>query len=616
MVKWPSKKWQRRDYLAAAGLAGISGLAGCSETDETNTTNNDETTSNTSATTDANQEDGESSPGEENEQQPRLTVQDSLISTDQVVIGTEITVTTTIENTGNAPGEFDIELTLGDKRKQLSVELNPGEIKDISASASPMTVGEKDILLNNKRLDTIEIVPVASEDDRTVGAHYFSWYGTGQHTWRDGEWSLESPHTPTLGNYDVKNKDIIEQHIDWCHYAGVQWLNAVWNGPGAADDIALTNAVLDHPRADELDWSVMIATSKSTFNVETLPVDMDDSENQQRLTDLLNYMKEEFLNYDFYKTIDDRPVIYLYTSNSFTGDVVAAFEQSFRQAGIDPYFIIDLGPFSIDTVALSEIADAVTAYNPYNSQDNIEEVFLDQMESLYRSWYLTTEVTDHDVVPTVIPGYNDSEITHVERNNSVLELSTDRYANACEVGHKYAEGPIFVTAFNEWYESTFIEPSEEFGTSFLEITADKLAVDEWESPITEGIMVTLSFEKTVPATELAPGTDDERDLTMRVYELSIFNEGEKVREINVGGPEDGIDFLQGYFASESDSNGETARWLGNQTTSTLFFNDISEIDRIEIIGWAGTEMEVSATVDDELLGKTQVMTQRNRYTIG
>jgi hypothetical protein len=646
MVGQSDRRLSRRAYLAVTSLVGIGGLAGCSGTDDSPDTptseespTEQETTQDTEAEnvespsseqddetpsneqddeTESSGEDNESSSSEDDEPEPRLAVQESSIPSTQLEIGTNLTVTAGIENVGDAHGAFDVEIMIVDDRKQVSVELDPGEREDISVSGTPMTVGRGDILLNDERLGTVEVVPVASESDRTVGAHYFSWYGRHPHTWRDGEWSLESPYTPTLGNYDARDPDVIEQHIDWCHYAGVQWLNAVWTGPDTPIDKNLKNHILTHPRANELEWSIfydtLIINNLSDDDVSS--VDLSDDETATRLKDHIAYVADEYFGREYYKTIDDRPVFYTWLGGSYVGDPAAVFTEAFDEAGVDPYFIVGTGRTRFEAIELSEIADAITTYNPYTPRPDIEDVFLDEMESTYRSWYLTADVTGHDIIPTVIPGFNDSEITHVERDNPVLELSTDRYQNACDVGHKYAEGPIFVTAFNEWYESTFIEPSEEFGTSLLEITADSLAVSDWESPIADGSMVTLSFETVVPATEIAPGTDDPRNLTMRVYELSVFTDGEERLTVDVGASEAGIDFVQGYFGTETESNGKTARWFGGQPDSTVFLEGIAEIDRLEMTGWAGTEMDVTVTVDETVLGTTQVTDQFDTYTIG
>lgn len=612
-----NRTWWRRDYLTTAAVLGISALAGCNQSDDPSDTTGDEPTTEPATTADADHEADDLSTEEEDDQQPRLAVRDSSIDSTQLVIGTELTVTAVIENVGTEPAEFDVELVLVDERKTVTVDLEPGERQDISASATPMTVGDGTVSLNDERLGTVDVVPVASETDRTVGAHYFSWYGRDPHTWQGGEWSRESPYTPTLGNYDARDADVIEQHIDWCHYAGIQWLNAVWTGPGSPIDQNLKNHILTHPRADELEWSIFYDTLiiHDLSDDGTSAVDLSDEDTATTLKDHIAYVADEYFDRSYYKTIDGRPVFYTWLGGAYVGDPVSVFSEAFDAAGVDPYFIVGTGGQSIDAVELSEIADAVTTYNPYSPREDIEAVFLDEMESTYRSWYLAAEQTGHDVIPTVIPGFNDSELTHVERDNPVLELSTDRYANACEIGHKYAEGPIFVTAFNEWYESTFIEPSEQFGTSFLEITADSLAVEDWESPISGGSMVTLSFERVVPATEISPGTDDDRKLTMRIYELSIFNDGEELRTIDVGGSEAGVDFVRGYFPPESESNGDTARWLGGQPNSTLFFEGVPEIDRIEMNGWAGTQMEVSVTIGDDSRGTTQVTDHRDTYTI-
>lgn len=625
MTERSERGYLRRDYLAFTASLGVSGLAGCSgddgpaeESETPQEVQADEDNSATETPGDSPEGDerstDESTPTETETDDPELAIRDTTIPAEQAVIGEDIPISVILENVGGASGEFNIQIEAGRATVDKTVEIESGNRETISASVNPMTVGTVEVSLNNMRLGDVEVDSAASENDRTVAAHYFSWYGY-PHAWRGGKWSLESPYTPKLGNYDSREPEVIEQHIDWCHYAGIQWLNAVWTGRESPVDENLKNDILPHPRANELEWSMFYDTLIIHDIDDGSSVDLSDKRTAASLKENIAYLAEEYFERDYYKTIDEKPVLSTWLGSAYTGDPASVFTDAFDQAGVDPYFIVGTGG-QLENVELLEIADAVTTYNPYRPRADIEDVFLDEMESTYRSWYLRSKVDEYDVIPTVIPGFNDSEITHVSRDNPVLEVSTDRYANACEVGHKYAEGPVFVTAFNEWYESTFIEPSEEFGTSFLEITADTLASDKWESPISEGSMVTLSFETTVPATEIAPGSDDPRDLTMRVYEISVFSGGEKVRDVEVGESEQGLDFVQGYFGAESEPNGETARWFGGQTESTLFFEEIAKIDRIEITGYAGTSMDVSVTVDGKSLGTTQITDQQDTYTIG
>lgn len=138
---------------------------------------------------------------------------------------------------------------------------------------------------------TIEDDPVTLDTVRTVGAHYYVWYGPPMGDYRDGEWGLKSPSTPVIGKYDSTDPDVIAQHIDWCHRAGIDWLNASWWGPNEPSHRRLVDDVLAHPRADELDWLILYET---TGRLGSGIVDMDDPIHRNQLRADLTFLVVEY----------------------------------------------------------------------------------------------------------------------------------------------------------------------------------------------------------------------------------------------------------------------------------------------------------------------------------
>lgn len=454
--------------------------------------------------------------------------------------------------------------------------------------------------------------PRPLETVRDVCAHYYPWYGAPAHDYRDGRWSLESPSTPVLGDYDSTDPEVIERHIGWCHAAGIRWLNVSWWGPDSHEDERFRNDLLEHPWSDELDWSILYETVGRLGS----DADMDDRRARRRLRDDLVYLADTYFYRDVYKRIDGRPVLYVYSAQGFGGDVVGAYDEAIDAAGVRPYLVADVRESAaIDAAAIAEVADAVTTYNPYTPREDVERIFLDRLETSYRSWYLARDHTDLDVIPTVIPGMNDSEVTHVYRDNPVLESSPERYERVATISRRYADGPVFVTSFNEWYENTQIEPSEEFGERYLELTADVLATGERDPPAIEGEALVLAFGRTVPESELNPDASRPRDLAMLVNRLVVYDDGgAKVDEIDVGGDEGDALFLVGAYDPERAGD-DTWRWFGGGTKTVLHLPELPGSGTLEVLGSASAEMSLEVVINGSVRGEGTVSPDHDVYTI-
>lgn len=453
----------------------------------------------------------------------------------------------------------------------------------------------------------------ADADVRTVGAHYYPWYGFPAHHWHDGNWSNESPSKPVLGNYHSTDDAVIAQHIDWAHAAGVSWFSVSWWGPYSHENVRLRDVLLEHPRAHELEWSVIYET---VGRLGEGAIDMDDSRNRAVFRRDLEYLADTYFENPLWQRIDGRPVLYIYVAHALKGDVVGAYEEAVEAAGIRPYLIVDipLGD-TLDSVPITEVADAVTTYNPYAPREDIEEIFLERMEKAYQAWYLAKDYMGVELIPVAIPGFNDSALTHVHRDNPVLTSSPERYRQACEVALRYADGPVLVTSFNEWYEDTQIEPSRTVGEEYLVITSEVLASAKRTTPVIEGRTITFMFETTIPESELNPEVDVGRDLSMLVSKLTVRSVwGQESFALDVGGDEGEALFLLGAFSEEHHMD-DSWRWFGGRPVTVVQVPQIPTRGTIEILGRAATEMTVKVLIDGELQGEGRVGESYDTYSI-
>lgn len=318
------------------------------------------------------------------------------------------------------------------------------------------------------------------EHDGLVGAHYYMWYGEGGN---GEEWVHETPVTPTLGEYDSQDPDVIDQHIRWAVEHGINWFSVSWWGPGGYEDETLKDHVLESPLADELQYSILFE-SPGLLPSEDGTYDFDDEETVAALVEAMEYLAETYFGREEYLRIDGRPVVTFYLAREFTGDFGGALEAVADAIGEELYVIGDLVYWmNPDSTMLPDFEpfDAATGYNMHMNQEDIDENFVDRVLDQYGTWADGLADTDVAFVPGVLPGYDDTHIEHVDRpDHPIIEASPERFEAYCDGVNEYVSpdpNAVLITSWNEWYENTQIEPHEEFGTEYLEVVADSLAAE-------------------------------------------------------------------------------------------------------------------------------------------
>jgi len=419
--------------------------------------------------------------------------------------------------------------------------------------------------------------------DLTVGAHYYPWYGRGTHV----DWPAESPEQPVLGSYDARDPEIIAQHLEWCQDYGVDWLSMSWWGQNSPEDITIRDYILEQSLG-ETTFSIfyetpgmLTADSDGTFNLSS-------SQNREQLISDVEYLSDTYFTHPAYRRIDGRPVFYLYIAREYRGDIAAIFD-ALRDASADGLYIIaDLIRFGppLDTDdPLIEAADAVTSYSMYSPLDDINDRFVERATDVYDYWTEPLAQADTEFMPVVLPGYDDSELTHVDRDNPPLEASPELFREFCREAQPYVTdgaNSIFITSFNEWYENTQIEPSERYGTAYLDIVREEFGSVQQE-PSEELIEVGFQFDRTVPEDELVPGITDPRELAVQCFAIELRDEtGSVITSYNIGTENSEPEFGIGAYPPEQldDVDGEEGSWRwfgGEQAETTLYvssqFND-------------------------------------------
>ena len=299
----------------------------------------------------------------------------------------------------------------------------------------------------------------AADDDLIVGAHYYPWYSERTH-WNEGR-----TDTPTRGDYDSRDLRTINQHIDEATGHGIDFFNISWWGPGSWEDNTLKDAILRADLIDDISFTIFYETLGRLIHTSgDVKVNLDNAANRATLVDDFKYLAEEYFDHPSYLRIDGKPVVVIYLTRTFTGDVAGAISHlrsELLSVGHDLFIVADevywqdplrpeviagirnydavfaynmhysqpvywQDPLRPEVIAGIRNYDAVFAYNMHYSQPEVGERFVERSLDHYRRWATATSKAGTDFIPGVMPGFDARYIR--SPNPYVVERSAERFA--------------------------------------------------------------------------------------------------------------------------------------------------------------------------------------------
>lgn len=422
-----------------------------------------------------------------------------------------------------------------------------------------------------------EVEPL--EPDLLVGIQYYAWYwgdgGYGRHTLRP--WLEHTPYTPELGQYDSRNEDIINQHIEWAVEHGINWFILTNGAPGSRLDRNIQDVFLHAELIDEIDWSLTTGFDHFPVTVDDGRTDMDSPGNRDRLRRWFEHFEDNFFHDPNYLYLDGRPVLFDFSTPSLAGDIEGAFEEAKAAIDTDPYIVANPRLFWAPPATEPSTAyDAIKKYSTLQS-DGDYTGFPAELGWKSREWLFRSKYHDMDYIPTVMPGYNDQEIDWAGRTkHPIMDLSPEEFREVCQQALKYVDPDleaVVITSWNEFPEGTSIEPAEEYGHTRLEIVKEEVALKEANPlPVDEYSLLELDFNKSIQPAAINEESSDERWLSFMAGGLDI-RAGDEILTYNIGVPEEEPVFAHGAYRPNSDARNSPSswRWLGGPDALTALY---------------------------------------------
>ncbi len=297
-----------------------------------------------------------------------------------------------------------------------------------------------------------------------VLAFYYQWY-------RMSDWGGEKPTAPYNQNpvpYNSGDLLIVEKHLLQAERAGLDGFIVSWLGMGTREERNLELLVSRLPPGFE--FALYLETFYPAFQSE------------QAIVDQLGHALDKYASHPNYLHIDGRPVVYAFSTLHVLRQIGTGWNPNYlqvwenvldrlRERGHRPFLIGEGRPFE------TKAYDVFEGMHSYGTRGPEYTEWLNGSMSLVaRAWGAVHGGPRRVYGASVLPGYDDRHLpgrpehTYFPRENGAL------YRQQWDSATRAGSDQALVVSFNEWPETTNIEPNLESGDLYLDLTAQMATV--------------------------------------------------------------------------------------------------------------------------------------------
>jgi hypothetical protein len=298
-----------------------------------------------------------------------------------------------------------------------------------------------------------------------LGAHYYPWYRAGdepQH-WNENLEFAAVTDPPLGGAYSSADPELIRAHLQMAADAQLDFL---------VINLQITFQGLN-PTELEATRKIFAAAEKSTRPLSLAILLAINTEDARVVEEVLNTLRAEFMASPVYHRVRGRPLLWYYLSGPFIGFLF--YHRGLLSRLTRGFHAIATGQIIFNQFVPRPLRDFFSGWCVYSPlQVGRAKVREGIWTSSYRSF---AEDGGAVRVFTICPGYDDTRLASPQRSQSRHRFTSRRGMRTYEdmqqvaVGLNPSPDLVVVTSFNEFHENTHIEPSVEFGDTFLRSTA-------------------------------------------------------------------------------------------------------------------------------------------------
>ncbi len=334
-----------------------------------------------------------------------------------------------------------------------------------------------------------------------IGSYYYPWYTVAR--WNTDQDVLGKP---SLGFYDNSDAEVINMHLAWASKAGIDYLIYSWLGTDSRKHkIEIERSENFIKQAHHSGIKIMpLYETRLALNQPPDNIDLDknisstEKVGDRFINDML-YFADQAEGSDVFLKVNGCPRISIYLArnliNSESYFERLKIELAKRGQCLDLTADVSFWGSSNKPLArsvrssnkqwdwLAKNFSAVFGYNMYSDDLNVyginknisfDNLYIQAKRKNQKAWKERSGSAGLKYQYSVQPGYDDRALRGMDRpaipaSSDFLRRDWDRIFANLEYGDH-----VLITSFNEWYEGTAIEPSEQDGEKLIN-TNQKIA---------------------------------------------------------------------------------------------------------------------------------------------
>lgn len=317
-----------------------------------------------------------------------------------------------------------------------------------------------------------------------TGIYYFVWYN-GQR-WKEAPFK----GAPLLGRYDSSDPSIISWQLDLIRYCGIDYVIFVlvpeddWSFGTVGRAI---DAAIEYLRGTEMQWSFLLDAKSGPASAVT-----DERGEIAKLTGMYRCVLQRRWTDGLVRGPRGKPLLFLFApgyGNALSMAEEIAPEYEWRMPIFLPEWHWDT---SVDVREAIPPRYLEQVQQRLEGRDLRRTPLVDLLAALGYVSFWGESVRSCAGVASVIPGYDDSLLNRVPQlAPQVSRREGETLRRQFEAAARTRPEHIIIYGWNEYYESTYIEPSKDFGMKYVELLRSLIA-ELGRSPTGEPEIETLS----------------------------------------------------------------------------------------------------------------------------
>lgn len=302
-------------------------------------------------------------------------------------------------------------------------------------------------------------------------------------------WAKIKPYPerePLLGWYEEGSDEATKTQINWLEKYGVDFFVYDWywdKGTGVKNRTYAIDSFIRNSKKSNVDFTILWANHTGT------------PESYEQFDDIVNYWINHYFKDSHYKTIDGKPVVFIFSPELLTKDsskfgaspkeLLDRARLAAKQAGLKGIYFIGSAQANKNSVSFElpeQTYDALSAYNYQNarspdlSKRTLSTSYQELSDGYAQNWQI---ILENSKTPYIIPltsGWDKSpwggsiNPSH-DKSASTPEMFAEHLKKAKELLLKNPEktlNTVVICCWNEYGEGSYIEPTKKFGFQYLE----------------------------------------------------------------------------------------------------------------------------------------------------